>query len=39
MHGSLKSGLDCCSDRSISFHYVDPKAMLEYEKVLYKCRN
>lgn len=38
MHGSLKSGLDCCSDRSISFHYVNPKAMLEYEELLYRCR-
>lgn len=41
MHGRfLKSGLDCCSDRSISFHYADRPGnqMLSYAREVYGCR-
>ena len=38
MHSYVRSGLDCCSDMSISFHYVNPQQMLEYERLLYTCR-
>lgn len=38
MHSYLRSGLDCCSDMSISFHYVSPVQMAEYERLLYRCR-
>ncbi len=41
MHGRfLKSGLDCCSDRSISFHYADRPGnlMVSYAREVYGCR-
>jgi glycoprotein-N-acetylgalactosamine 3-beta-galactosyltransferase len=35
-HSYIRSGLDACSDRSISFHYVS--SMIDYERILYDCR-
>lgn len=37
-HNTVRSGLDCCSDRSVSFHYVAPHEMEQYDKILYECR-
>jgi len=34
----LKEGIDCCSDYSISFHYVKPLLMPKIHALLYDCR-
>jgi hypothetical protein len=32
------AGLDCCSERAISFHYVNPYEMLQLEFLIYKLK-
>ncbi|KAM7533405.1 hypothetical protein Aperf_G00000120657 [Anoplocephala perfoliata] len=32
----IKTGLDCCSDHSVSFHYVAPKEMYELDFLIYR---
>jgi hypothetical protein len=34
----LKEGLDCCSEHSVSFHYVKPPLMPKIHALLYDCR-
>lgn len=35
---NYQSGYDCCSPRSVSFHYMSPDAMYRFEKNLYGRR-
>lgn len=35
----LKYGYDCCSDRSISFHYVPHDLMRQFYSYVYQCKN
>ena len=34
----LKTGFDCCSPQSVSFHYVPPDLMRRIDALLHECR-
>ncbi|KAL3937779.1 MAG: hypothetical protein SGBAC_007177 [Bacillariaceae sp.] len=36
--GGLSLGVDCCSEKSITFHHIKPKNMIALERVFYTCR-
>lgn len=33
----LRFGEDCCSDRSIAFHYLEPELMRRIDNYIYRC--
>mmetsp|Transcript_42866 Transcript_42866/g.103659 ORF Transcript_42866/g.103659 Transcript_42866/m.103659 type:complete len:398 (+) Transcript_42866:128-1321(+) len=36
--GGLSLGVDCCSDKSITFHHIKARDMVALERVFYTCR-
>ncbi|CAJ1893327.1 unnamed protein product [Cylindrotheca closterium] len=36
--GGLSVGVDCCSEKSITFHHIKPSNMIALERVFYTCR-
>ena len=36
---TLREGLDCCSRRSVAFHYIDSALMKRMHAILYHCND